>query len=143
MMGIENTGQIPFKTIYLHGLVRDPEGIKMSKSRGNVMDPLDLIDIYGADALRFALTGGNSPGNDMRLNEQKIESSRNFANKLWNAARFVLSNIDESRDIDNWHDHIGVDHRHDRWILSRLNAVVEAITSLHAFCYRGNMGEIS
>ncbi len=127
MMGIENTGQIPFKTIYLHGLVRDPEGIKMSKSRGNVMDPLDLIDIYGADALRFALTGGNSPGNDMRLNEQKIESSRNFANKLWNAARFVLSNIDESRDIDNWHDHIGVDHRHDRWILSRLNAVVEQV----------------
>ncbi|MEE2884605.1 MAG: valine--tRNA ligase [Chloroflexota bacterium] len=127
MMGIENTGQIPFKTIYLHGLVRDPEGIKMSKSRGNVMDPLDLIDIYGADALRFALTGGNSPGNDMRLNEQKIESSRNFANKLWNAARFVLSNIEENSAIDKWHDHTRAEHRHDRWILSRLNAVVSQV----------------
>lgn len=127
MMGIENTGQIPFKTIYLHGLVRDPEGIKMSKSRGNVMDPLDLIDIYGADALRFALTGGNSPGNDMRLNEQKIESSRNFANKLWNAARFVLSNINESSAVDKWYDHTRAEHRHDRWILSRLNAVVSQV----------------
>ena len=126
MMGIENTGQIPFKTIYLHGLVRDPEGIKMSKSRGNVMDPLDLIDIYGADALRFALTGGNSPGNDMRLNEQRIESSRNFANKLWNAARFVLSNIDESSAIDKWYDH-KADHRHDRWILSRFNTVISQV----------------
>ena len=120
MMGLENTGQIPFETVYLHGLVRDPEGVKMSKSKGNVMDPLDLIDLYGADALRFALTGGNSPGNDMRLNEQKMEASRNFANKLWNAARFVMSNIDDRADLDGWHDLKPV-HRQDRWILSRLS----------------------
>ena len=94
MMGIENTGQVPFRTIYLHGLVRDPEGVKMSKSKGNVMDPLELIDLYGADALRFALTTGNSPGNDMRLNESRMEAARNFANKLWNAARFVMTNLD-------------------------------------------------
>ena len=119
MMGLENTGQIPFETVYLHGLVRDPEGVKMSKSKGNVMDPLDLIDLYGADALRFALTGGNSPGNDMRLNEQKMEASRNFANKLWNAARFVMSNLDDSVAMDGWHVPKPV-HRQDRWILSRL-----------------------
>ena len=120
MMGLENTGQIPFETVYLHGLVRDPEGVKMSKSKGNVMDPLDLIDLYGGDALRFALTGGNSPGNDMRLNEQKMEASRNFANKLWNAARFVMSNLDDRADMDGWHDPKPV-HRQDRWILSRLS----------------------
>ena len=120
MMGLENTGQIPFETVYLHGLVRDPEGVKMSKSKGNVMDPLDLIDLYGADALRFALTGGNSPGNDMRLNEQKMEASRNFANKLWNAARFVMSNLDDRADMDGWHDPKPL-HRQDRWILSRLS----------------------
>ncbi len=120
MMGLENTGQIPFETVYLHGLVRDPEGVKMSKSKGNVMDPIDLIDLYGADALRFALTGGNSPGNDMRLNEQKMEASRNFANKLWNAARFVMSNIDDRVGMDGWHDPKPV-HRQDRWILSRLS----------------------
>ena len=120
MMGLENTGQIPFETVYLHGLVRDPEGVKMSKSKGNVMDPIDLIDLYGADALRFALTGGNSPGNDMRLNEQKMEASRNFANKLWNAARFVMSNLDDRAGMDGWHDPKPV-HRQDRWILSRLN----------------------
>ena len=119
MMGLENTGNIPFETIYLHGLVRDPEGIKMSKSRGNVMDPLDLIDLYGADALRFALTGGNSPGNDMRLSEQKMEASRNFANKLWNAARFVMSNLEDRTDMDGWHDPKPID-RQDRWILSRV-----------------------
>ena len=120
MMGLENMGQIPFETVYLHGLVRDPEGVKMSKSKGNVMDPLDLIDLYGADALRFALTGGNSPGNDMRLNEQKMEASRNFANKLWNAARFVMSNLDDSTAMDGWHDP-KPSHRQDRWILSRLS----------------------
>ncbi|MDA1347570.1 MAG: valine--tRNA ligase [Chloroflexi bacterium] len=122
MMGLENTGQIPFETVYLHGLVRDPSGVKMSKSKGNVMDPLDLIDLYGADALRFALNVGNSPGNDMRLNEQKMEASRNFANKLWNAARFVMSNLGDEAGLDGWHDP-DPKHRHDRWILSRLNRV--------------------
>ena len=104
MMGIENMGASPFHTVYLHGLVLDPEGVKMSKTRGNVLDPLQLIDIYGADALRFALTIGNSPGNDQRLNEQKLEASRNFANKLWNAARFVMGNLEGAgAALDGWH----------------------------------------
>ena len=123
MMGIENTGEIPFHTVYLHGLVTDPEGVKMSKSKGNVMDPLDVIDMYGADALRFALTSGTSPGNDMRLNEQRIESSRNFANKLWNAARFVMTNLEDATGLDGWHEPQAPTHRHDRWILSRLSRV--------------------
>ncbi|MSP79217.1 MAG: valine--tRNA ligase [Dehalococcoidia bacterium] len=94
MMGIENTGQVPFKTVYLHGLVRDAEGAKMSKTRGNVIDPLKVIDTYGADALRFALTTGNAAGSDARLGTPKMEAGRNFANKLWNASRFVLLSID-------------------------------------------------
>ena len=121
--GIENVGDIPFHTVYLHGMVRDPEGVKMSKLLGNVMDPLDLIDAYGADALRFALTTGTSAGNDMRLNEKKIEASRNFANKLWNAARFVLSNASGDTALAQWRDPKPV-HREDRWILSRLNRAV-------------------
>ncbi|MCH7787535.1 MAG: valine--tRNA ligase, partial [Chloroflexi bacterium] len=122
VLGIENMGEIPFHTVYLHGLVLDPEGIKMSKSKGNVLDPLDLIDLYGADALRFALTTGNSPGNNMRLNEKKLEASRNFANKLWNVARFVMSNLEGASGIEGWHQPSPV-HRQDRWILSRLNRV--------------------
>ena len=120
MMGIENTGRPPFHTIYLHGLVRDPEGVKMSKSKGNVMDPLELIDLYGADALRFALTTGNSPGNDMRLNEARMEAARNFANKLWNAARFVMTNL-AAGPAYPWPPRPA--HLHDRWIVSRLNGV--------------------
>ncbi len=122
VLGIENMGDIPFRTVYLHGLVLDPEGIKMSKSKGNVLDPLDLIDLYGADALRFALTTGNSPGNNMRLNEKKLEASRNFANKLWNVARFVMSNLEGATGLEGWHQPNPV-HRHDKWILSRLNRV--------------------
>ena len=128
MMGIENMGAPPFHTVYLHGLVLDPEGVKMSKTRGNVLDPLQLIDMYGADALRFALTIGNSPGNDQRLNEQKLESSRNFANKLWNAARFVMSNLEDAGDaLDGWHSPALPNHRQDRWIMSRLNRVAEQV----------------
>ena len=122
VLGIENMGDIPFRTVYLHGLVLDPEGIKMGKSKGNVLDPLDLIDLYGADALRFALTTGNSPGNNMRLNEKKLEASRNFANKLWNVARFVMSNLEGATGLEGWHQPNPV-HRHDKWILSRLNRV--------------------
>jgi valyl-tRNA synthetase len=128
MMGIENMGTPPFHTIYLHGLVLDPEGAKMSKTRGNVLDPLQLIDMYGADALRFALTIGNSPGNDQRLNEQKLESSRNFANKLWNAARFVMGNLEYAGDaLDDWHSPMPPRHRQDRWIMSRLNRVAAQV----------------
>ena len=138
MMGMENTGEIPFHTVYLHGLVLDPAGIRMSKTKGNVLDPLELIDLFGADALRFALTTGNSPGNNMRLNEQKLEASRNFANKLWNAARFVMSNLDGARELvgrhrpDGWladegGTASGPAHRQDRWILSRLNQVAAQV----------------
>ena len=128
MMGMENTGDIPFQTVYLHGLVRDPEGAKMSKSKGNVKDPLDLIDAYGADALRFALTTGTSPGNDMRLTDSKIRSSRNFANKLWNASRFVVSNLERSGVRPSW-ERPSSTHVEDRWIVSRLNRVAAQVDS--------------
>ena len=128
VMGIENMGTPPFHTVYLHGLVLDPEGVKMSKTRGNVLDPLQLIDMYGADALRFALTIGNSPGNDQRLNEQKLESSRNFANKLWNAARFVMGNLEGAdQTLQGWHSPSLPSHRQDRWIMSRLNRVAAQV----------------
>ena len=131
MMGIENMGKPPFHTVYLHGLVLDPEGVKMSKTKGNVLDPLQLIDMYGADALRFALTIGNSPGNDQRLNEQKLESSRNFANKLWNAARFVMSNLEDAGSaLDGWYSPALPSHRQDRWIMSRLNRVAAQVDRL-------------
>ena len=130
MMGIENMDAAPFHTIYLHGLVLDPEGVKMSKTRGNVLDPLELIDLYGADALRFALTIGTSAGNNQRLNEQKLEASRNFANKLWNAARFVMSNLQNSSALDDWHMPPAPVHRQDRWLLSRLNRVAASVERL-------------
>ena len=127
MMGMENTGDIPFRTVYLHGLVLDPAGIKMSKTKGNVLDPLELIDLYGADALRFALTTGNSPGNDMRLNESKMESARNFANKLWNASRYVMSNLEQAPTQDSSQWPPTPEHLEDRWIMSRLNRVTGEI----------------
>ena len=127
MTGIENTGDIPFETIYLHGMVLDPGGIKMSKMKGNVLDPLELIDIYGADALRFALTTGNSPGNDMRLNESKMEASRNFANKIWNAARFVMANIERSESSEKWDWPPIPKHLEDRWIVARLQATISNV----------------
>ncbi len=129
-MGIENMGKIPFETIYLHGLVLDPEGIKMSKTKGNVLNPLDLVNLYGADALRFALTTGTAPGNNIRLNEQKIESSRNFANKIWNASRFVVSKLEESTTLDDWTNEPNVCHLHDRWIISRLNKITHQVCVL-------------
>ncbi len=90
MMGMKFTGEVPFKVVYLHGLVRDEQGRKMSKSLGNALDPLDLIAEYGTDALRFSLLTGGTPGNDMKLSTSRVEANRNFANKIWNAARFVL-----------------------------------------------------
>ncbi len=124
MMGLENTNKIPFKTIYLHGLVLDPEGIKMSKTKGNVLEPLQLIDLYGADAIRFALTTGNSPGNNQRMNEQKLEASRNFANKLWNIARFVITNVSSSNHNYTWNEKSQLLHIEDKWIVSRLNKTI-------------------
>ncbi len=127
MMGIENTSQAPFDTVYLHGLVLDPEGVRMSKTRGNVVDPLELIDMYGADAVRFALTTRTSPGNTQRLNESKLEASRNFANKLWNAARFVMTNLEGAKGLDGWESPGDMAHREDRWIVSRLNRVAAQV----------------
>ena len=127
MMGLENTGREPFHTVFLHGLIRDTQGVKMSKTKGNVMDPLQLIEQFGTDALRFALTTGTSPGNDMRLGESKLESSRNFANKLWNAARFVITSLDSAApgSLDDWYD-LSIDKlkRQDRWIVHRLNLAI-------------------
>ena len=134
MLGIENMGHEPFHTVYLHGLIRDANGAKMSKSRGNAMDPLLLVDQYGTDALRFALTTGTSPGNDLRLTDGKLEASRNFANKLWNASRFVLASLEGANQSNGQPSHLSPTHREDRWIISRLNRVAEAVNSyLHHF----------
>jgi len=120
------TDQIPFDTVLIHGLVRDAQGRKMSKSLGNGIDPLEIIDKYGADALRFALATGNSPGNDMRFSDEKIEAARNFANKLWNAARFVMMNltIDEIKLPEA--DKLATE---DKWILTKLEETVANVTS--------------
>ena len=96
MLGCYNMGSAPFHTVYLHGLVRDAQGRKMSKSLDNVIDPLEKADQYGMDALRFTLATGSTPGNDMRLTDERLEGSRNFANKLWNGAKFVLGEIDSA-----------------------------------------------
>jgi len=124
--GMEQMGKEPFKYVFIHGIVRDALGRKMSKSLGNGIDPLEVIDKYGTDALRFALTIGNSPGNDLRFSDEKVESSRNFANKIWNASRFVLMNFDDDIDFSK------VDSNKftvaDRWILSRINSVVKEVT---------------
>jgi len=131
MMGLYNTGKVPFHTVYLHGLIRDAEGVKMSKTRGNVLDPLQLIERYGTDALRFAILMGTSAGNDSRLTEGKLEASRNFANKLWNAARFVLANLaGAATGIEGWYSLPLLEHRQDRWIVSRLNRTAQAVLQL-------------
>ena len=123
--GLAYTGKSPFKTVLIHGLVRDSQGRKMSKSLGNGVDPLEEIDKYGADALRFMLATGNSPGNDMRYMTDKVEASRNFANKLWNAARFLLMNF-EGHDIPLiLPAELTLE---DKWVLSRYNELVKAVT---------------
>ncbi len=129
---LDQTKQIPFKYVFVHGLVRDAQGRKMSKSLGNGIDPLEVIEQYGADALRMTLATGNSPGNDMRFHMERVESNRNFGNKLWNASRFVLMNLDQKAlDEQAYHDHFTIA---DRWILSRMNQVVkEATENLEKF----------
>ncbi len=126
MLGLENTGEIPFQTVYLSGLIRDPSGIKMSKTKGNVIDPLQTIDTYGCDALRFALTVGTTPGNDTRLGDDKLESARNFANKLWNATRFVLTST-EGTKFRFEGAYSNLTHLEDRWIISRLSRTTERV----------------
>lgn len=123
--GLEHTGEVPFEDVFIHGLVRDAEGRKMSKSLGNGVDPLEVIEKYGADALRFMLMTGNSPGNDLRYMEEKMESSRNFANKLWNASRFVIMGL-ETENVEMTGDEALT--LADKWILSRYNTMVEEIT---------------
>ena len=122
--GLEHMGKEPFSTVFIHGLVRDAKGRKMSKSLGNGIDPLEVIDSFGADALRFALATGNAPGNDMRFSDEKIESARNFANKLWNAARFVMMNLDIEEIKLPETSELATE---DKWILSKLNTLAKTV----------------
>lgn len=133
--GLETMGEVPFKHVYVHGLVRDEQGRKMSKSLGNGIDPLEIIDKYGADALRFMLINGITPGNDMRFIPSKLEASRNFANKLWNASRFVIMNLTDDEenflplaDISNGIEKLAL-RDEDKWILSTVNAAAAEITA--------------
>ncbi len=151
MMGLEDTSDIPFHTVYLHGLIRDEKGEKMSKMRGNVLSPTDAIEEYGTDALRFAVTTGTSPGNDINLGQHRLEAGRNFANKLWNAARFVCQSLDVEpkkgqaltevavlarlKGVDLWQALAKLvaaqaEPIEDRWILSRLNRLASNVTEL-------------
>lgn len=128
--GLEHTGQTPFDTVLIHGLVRDSQGRKMSKSLGNGIDPLEVIDKYGADALRLTLVTGNAPGNDMRFYWERVEASRNFANKVWNASRFMLMNFDKNSDID--YESVTPEELTvaDKWILSKMNDLIRDVTAL-------------
>ncbi len=129
--GIENTGKVPFDTVLIHGLVRDAQGRKMSKSLGNGIDPLEEIDKYGADALRFMLATGNAPGNDMRYMEEKVKASRNFANKLWNASRYVLMNLPEDFKSSGLPENLNIE---DKWIISKFNTLAKEVNeNLEAF----------
>jgi len=128
MMGLEDIGDVPFRTVYLHGLIRDGKGEKMSKTKGNVIDPTDVQEKYGTDALRFALSTGTSPGNDSKLSTVKLEAGRNFANKLWNATRFVVRSI--APDQTSTEIQRGSLPTEDRWILSRLNRTIADATNL-------------
>ncbi len=128
---LEFTGKVPFKTVLIHGLVRDAQGRKMSKSLGNGIDPLDIIDRYGADALRFMLATGNAPGNDMRFTEEKVKAARNFANKLWNASRFIMMNLPEDFVLNGLPDNMTIE---DKWVVSRFNTLAKEVgQNLEAF----------
>ncbi|MBI4180851.1 MAG: class I tRNA ligase family protein, partial [Chloroflexi bacterium] len=128
MMGIEDTGDIPFATVYLHGLIRDEKGEKMSKTRGNVLDPIKVLEQYGTDALRFAVSTGTSPGNDSKLTQDKLEAGRNFANKLWNATRFIVRSMETGQTgTVIQRDLLPTE---DRWILSRLSRVISSVNRL-------------
>ena len=133
IMSLEFMQEVPFHDVYIHGLVRDAEGRKMSKSLGNGVDPLDIIDRYGADTLRFTLITAQAPGNDQRFRQESVEASRNFANKLWNVSRYILMNLEEGSEF-NYHDTeallAGPLNRADRWILHRYNRTVQRVTEL-------------
>ena len=121
--GLEHTGEVPFKHVFIHGLVRDAQGRKMSKSLGNGIDPLEIVDKYGADALRFTLATGNAPGNDMRFSTERVEASRNFANKIWNASRFTLMNLEITEN--RLPDKLEIE---DKWIVSKYNRLCREVT---------------
>jgi valyl-tRNA synthetase len=138
-MGLKFQDEEPFEDVYIHGLIRDAQGRKMSKSLGNGIDPLEIIDKYGADALRFTLITGNTPGNDMRFREERLEASRNFANKIWNASRFVLMNL-EDFDLDSLNEDKLKPTLSDNWMQSRLNTVTQELDdALEAY----NFGEMA
>ena len=126
VMGLEFMGEVPFPHVFIHGLIRDSQGRKMSKSLGNGIDPLEIIDKYGADSLRFTLVTGNTPGNDMRFYLERAESSRNFTNKIWNASRFVLMNLESYDEKMPCADYTLA----DKWILSRYNYTIREVTRL-------------
>ena len=126
--GYEQTGKCPFHHVLIHGLVRDSQGRKMSKSLGNGIDPLEIIDQYGADALRLTLVTGNAPGNDMRFYMERVEASRNFANKVWNASRFIMMNLPEDADLDMAELDPAKLTDADRWILSKVNSLAKEVT---------------
>lgn len=124
--GVEHMGKTPFDTVYIHGLVRDAQGRKMSKSLGNGIDPLEVIDQYGADALRFTLATGNSPGNDMRFSDERVQASRNFCNKIWNASRFIQMNLTIGKDkAAELPETLALE---DKWIVSKFNTLVAEVT---------------
>jgi valyl-tRNA synthetase len=138
--GLEFTGQRPFQDVLIHGLVRDSQGRKMSKSLGNGVDPMEVIDQYGADALRYFLSTGSSPGQDLRFSMEKVEATWNFANKIWNASRFALMNMDglkyEEIDLS------GEKTVADKWILTRLNETIETVTRLSDRYEFGEVGRV-
>ncbi len=123
--GLEHMGEIPFNTVLFHGIIRDSQGRKMSKSLGNGIDPLEVIDQFGADALRLTLATGNSPGNDMRYSEQRVEANRNFANKLWNAARFILMNLNGDEGEPSLPEELELE---DKFIISKFNSLAKEVT---------------
>jgi valyl-tRNA synthetase len=141
MDGLEFTGEIPFHTVYLHGLIRDENGRKMSKTYGNVIDPLVVMDELGTDALRFTLLVGSTPGNDMNLSLKKVEANRNFANKIWNAARFVLGALEQVKDL-----HVPIEETEpvpslaDQWIMARLSILIRDIERLFQNFQYGEAG---
>ncbi len=127
--GFEHMGEKPFDTVLFHGLIRDAQGRKMSKSLGNGIDPLEIIQEYGADALRFTLTTGNAPGNDMRFHMERVEASRNFANKVWNASRFIMMNLEKGEATDFDPENKDSFTQADKWILSKVNTLIKDVTA--------------
>ncbi|HEX9014767.1 MAG TPA: valine--tRNA ligase, partial [Chloroflexota bacterium] len=143
--GLENTGEIPFHTVYLHGLIRDENGQKMSKSKGNVIDPLQMVDKYGSDALRIALVSNSSPGNDQKLSEQRIEQAGHFANKLWNATRYVLgATAQDTPDLGTYPESKirEPESLPDRWIVSRYSKTVQQVTRMLEDFQLGEAGKL-